>query len=229
MKNFMLFLVSAFLIVSCSSGNKGHVNQIAHHAPEEIDRSIASEKATIEQWKGSKGIKFVYRNKMGEFKSWGTLSFETWVNDSQSKWVARLENGQFVTGYTGKTEKFDVGTGREELRVVIRTATGQFVSWKSLDALVTAKFDSWDINGDGDKETVYVVRYDGKFLNWAPAKLEQWDNFSEPVLVVRDTADGRNNGKLLGWIAPAKYKSGPNKGKVYYKDPETGRFVSSNK
>lgn len=225
MKTYVMLLVASLsLFVACSSKQP---IQIATQS-NESSRSIASEKTTIEQWKGQNGLKFVYRNANGEFKSWGVLSFESWADNEESVWVARLANGRLVTGFKGETEKFDVGSSKEQLRVVIRNKDGQFVTWKSLDKLVTAGFDAWDINGDGDKETVYVVRYDGKFMNWAPAKLEKWENFKKPVLVVRDSADGENNGKLLAWIAPATYKSGPNKGNVYYKDPETGKFVSQN-
>lgn len=224
--NVMLLAASLALFGACSSGNnQSNSNQSAQA---ESARSIASDKASIEQWKGDNGLKFVYRSEDGQFKSWGTLDFEKWSDSEESVWVARLENGQLVTGYRGEMEKFDVGTGKEELRLVIRNKKEQFVTWKSLDKLVSAQFDAWDINSDGDKETVYVMRYNGKFLNWAPAKLEKWTNFKKKVLVVRDTSDGENNGKLLAWIAPATYKSGPNKGKVYYKDPETGKFVSPN-
>ena len=232
MKTYLILLIATLaLFVSCSSGKSQSnvsVESNIQTAQVESSRSIASEKATIEQWKGDNGLKFVYRSENGQFKSWGTLSFDTWSDDEESVWSARLANGKFVTGYKGHTEKFDVGTGKEELRVVIRNKNGQFVTWKSLDKLVSSQFDSWDINGDGDKETVYGLRYNGKFLNWAPATLEKWENFKKPVLVVRDSADGENNGKLLAWIAPAIYKSGPNKGKAYYKDPETGKFVSPN-
>lgn len=231
----LLFASSLMLLASCSntpyeSKSYTYSNQNPKIAME--SRSVASDssvRASIEQWKGQNGLKFVYRNKDGLFKSWATLEFETWTNDDQSKWTARLQNGQFVTGYTGKTEKFKVGSDREELRVVIRNASGQFVAWKAIDDLVTAKFDAWDIDGDGNNETVYVIRYDGRFLNWAKANLEEWQNFDDPVLVVRDTADGTNNGKILSWIAPETFKKGPKKGQVYYKDPETGRFVSPNK
>lgn len=226
---FSMLLLSSFVLASCSS-TMNTDKKWAHSAPKKSEyRSIASDKkASIEQWKGKDGLKFVYRNDNGLFKTWATLEFESWSNDEESQWVARLENGQFVTGFRGTTEKFDVGGKREELRIVIRNASGEFVTWKAIDDLVEAKFDAWDIDGDGNEETVYVVRYNGKFLNWSKANLEQWRGFEHPVLVVRDTADGKNNGELLSWIAPEVYKSGPNKGNVFYKDPETGRFVSPN-
>jgi hypothetical protein len=82
-----------------------------------------------------------------------------------------------------------------------------------------------DLDRDGDKETVYVIRYQNKFVNWAKAKLETWKNFKFPVLVVRDSADSLNNGKLLAWIAAEKTVNG----KLVYRDPETGKFVSTNK
>ncbi|MFA6236515.1 MAG: hypothetical protein WC635_04230 [Bacteriovorax sp.] len=226
--SFSLLMLASLGLASCSSMMK-HPER-ANYTKEPEYRTIASDKkATIEQWKGDNALKFVYRDARGLFKSWAVLEFESWQGSEKSKWVARLENGQFVTGYTGETEKFNVGKGKEELRLVIRNATGEFVTWKALDDLIDAGFDSWDVDGNGQAETVYVVRYDGKFLNWARASLEDWSNFEAPVLVVRDTSDGSDNGKLLAWIAPDFYKSGPNKGNAYYKDPETGRFISPNK
>jgi hypothetical protein len=188
-------------------------------------RGIASDgKASIEEWKGKDGIKFVYRNSAGQFQSWGTLEFESWSSEEKSQWVARLDNGKFVTGFTGELEKFEVGGDKEQLRVVFRNAEGEFVTWKAMDDLITGGFESMDLDGDKDGETVYVLRYRGKFVNWAKAQLETWKNFDNKVLVVRDSEDGKDNGKILAWIAPEKVKGG----NVVYRDPATGRFVSPN-
>jgi hypothetical protein len=181
----------------------------------------------LENWQNGDGIRLVVRNDQGKFISHGELSLESWNDgDDVSEWVARLDNGQFVSGFKGHLEKFKVkGLAKEQTRLVIRNSKGHFVTWMAMDALLTAGFEAIDLDRDGDKETVYVVRYNGKFVNWAKASLENWSNFAHPVLVVRDTADSHNNGKLLAWIAPTVLSNG----NVIYRDAETGRFVSHNK
>lgn len=185
--------------------------------------TTASAGSKIEAWMNGESIQFVMRDTQGRFVSHAELRAESWYTDDTSVWVARKDNGRFVTGYTGSIEKFNVGLSREQSRLVIRDARGQFVTWKALDEYLTAGFEQIDLDRDGDRETVYVIRHNGRFVNWAKAELEQWSNFRHPVLVVRDTADGRNNGKLLAWIAGEELSNG----NVVYRD-ESGRFISQN-
>lgn len=182
----------------------------------------------IEAWKNGKEIAFVERDAKGRFIRAGELKLENWNGtDDRSEWIARYPDGSFVTGYKGYLEKFKAdGKVREEMRLVIRNADGQFVTWLAVDDLISARFERVDLNRNGSrKETIYAIRYNGKLLNWAKARLEEWANFEYPVLVVRDTADSKNNGKLLAWIAPEKTSDG----RIVFRDPETGRFVSPNK
>lgn len=181
----------------------------------------------IEAWKNGKEIVFVERNAKGQFIRSGELRLENWNGtDDRSEWIARFADGSFVTGYKGYLEKFKAdGKKLEELRLVIRNSDGQFVTWLAINDLISSGFEKMDYDRDGKKETIYAIRYNGKLLNWAKAKLENWGSFELPVLVVRDTADSKNNGKLLAWIAAEKTSDG----RIIYRDPETGRFVSPNK
>jgi len=180
----------------------------------------------LEAWEQGKEIRFVQRDDRGAFMGFGTLQLENWnKTDDRSEWVARHADGTFVTGYKGYLEKFKVkGMPKEENRLVMRNKKGQFVTWLAMDELLTSGYEAMDVNRDGKKDTVYVIRYNGKFVNWAKAKLENWSNQKYPVLVVRDTADSKNNGKILSYITAEVLSNG----RVIYRDPETGRFVSTN-
>jgi hypothetical protein len=181
----------------------------------------------IESWKNGEELKFVIRDTQGRFVSYGQLTLENWNDaDNRSEWIARKADGTFVTGFKGHLEKFNLKTSvLEKIRLVIRNAKGEFVTWRAIDEDLTAGFERMDLDRDGDKETVYVLRYKNRFVNWAKARLENWKNLKYPVLVVRDTADSSNNGKLLAWIAAEKTTNE----KLIYRDPETGKFVSTNK
>lgn len=182
----------------------------------------------IENWESGEELKLVLRNDAGQFVGHGTLQLESWNDrDETSEWIARRADGTLVAGaYKGKLEKFKVqGLKKEQVRLVIRNAKGHFITWVAMDDKLTTGFEKMDIDRDGKKETVYVVRYQGKFVNWAPAKLESWGNFEHPVLVVRDTADGQNNGKIMTYIAPEVQSNGT----VKYRNPKTGRFLSNNR
>lgn len=178
-------------------------------------------KSKVESWKGGEELRYVVRDADGLFEQWGYLSLESWNDgDDRSVWTARHADGTFATGFKGYTEKFKVKAGaKEHLRLVIRNAKGHFVAWTTLDDKVTARLEKMDYDQDGKQETIFAVRMSGKLLNWAPAKTETWANFSEDVLVVRDTADQGNNGKLLAWIAPEKMANG----QVVYRMPYTTR------
>ena len=94
-----------------------------------------------------------------------------------------------------------------------------------MDELLTSGFERMDYDRDGKKESVYVVRYKGQFVNWAPAHLESWANQEHPVLVVRDTADGSNNGKLMTYVVATELAGG----QLVYRNPANGQFLSINK
>jgi hypothetical protein len=220
-KILALLLLTAFL-TSC-----GHNSWFSGDS----ERGVASTKSRIEEW-SDQGIRFVIRSEEGLFESYGTLRVESWNDgDNKSEWIARREDGTLVTGgYKGNLEKFKLsGFKKERNRLVIRNSQGHFVTWKDMDAKLDASWSAWDTDRDGKKDTVYVIRYNGKFINWAKAKQEDWDNYSKPVLVVRDSSDDDNNGKLLSWIAPQTFRSGPREGQVYYKHPVTKQFLSANK
>lgn len=184
----------------------------------------------IEKWENGEELRYVVRDANGLFEQWGNLSLESWDDgDDRSVWTARHDDGTFVTGYKGRVEKFKIKpNAKEQMRVVIRNAKGHFVTWTTLDDKVTAKFEKMDYDRDGKQETIFAVRMNGRLLNWAPAKLETWANYSEDVLVVRDTADSVNNGKLLAWVAPEVVEINGVE-QVRYRDPATGQFLSSNK
>lgn len=195
-----------------------------------ISSAAFASKGKIEAWKGGEKIKFVIREDDGTFVSMGTLKNESWNDgDNTSEWVARKKDGTLVTGYKGKLEKFKVNTQnskikKEQQRLVIRNSRGEMVTWIAMDKYLDSGFERMDTDKDGDKETVYVVRFKGQFVNWAKAKLESWDNYKDKVLVVRDTEDDQNNGKLLAWLPAEKMSNG----QKIYRDPVSGQFVSSN-
>jgi hypothetical protein len=184
--------------------------------------AFAADKPRIEEWK-KEGLVFAARDEAGRFKGWANLELESWNDgDERSEWIARQADGTFATGYKGLLEKFRVGRAgsREQARLVIRDKNGQFVTWEAMDKLLTS---GWERTTKGDWR--YTIRYKGQFVNWAEGKLENWGSrFLGAVLVVRDTADSSNNGKILTWIAPEKVGSG-----LRYRDPQTGRFVKATK
>ncbi len=175
----------------------------------------------IESWKrNSNPLMVVVRDDGGRFISMGELHSENWSDDdARSNWTARTGRGQFITGYTGTIEKFAVpGQRRESSRLVIRDQRQRFVTWIGVDEQMTSGLESF-----GGK-TNYVVRYEGRIVNRAVARLENWRGQALPVLVARDTADGRNNGKLLAWIPAERLANG----RVVYRNPDNGQFVSPN-
>lgn len=189
--------------------------------------SLADNSYRIEKWESGEELNFVVRNELGQFQGHGSLQLESWNDsDETSEWIARRADGTFLAGsYKGKIEKFKVkGFKREQMRLVIRNTKGHFVTWVAMDELLTSQFERMDFDRDGKKETIYTIRYNGKFVNWAPARLEEWANQVHPVLVVRDTADGINNGKILTYVVGAIVN-----GRLQFRDPETGKFLSPNK
>ncbi|MEO0334961.1 MAG: hypothetical protein AAF202_01110 [Pseudomonadota bacterium] len=119
--------------------------------------------------------------------------------------------GQFVTGLRGKLEKWDKGGDSERYVVVFRNAEGQFVTHVDVDENVESYWNSFDRNGD------VVDRYEtrwsagtgalsGRMIN--AVELEKQLETPEkayhmvpgkacPVLALRDTSDGPNNGKFV--------------------------------
>lgn len=182
----------------------------------------------IEKWESGDDLSFVIRDEAGRFAGHGTLRLESWNDDDQtSEWMARRKDGTLVTGgFKGKLEKFAVrGLEREATRLIIRNSKGHFVTWVAMDELLTSGFERMDYDRDGKKESVFVVRYKGQFVNWAPAHLETWANQEHPVLVVRDTADGSNNGKLMTYVVATELENGV----LVYRNPANGQFLSVNR
>lgn len=175
----------------------------------------------IENWKrNSDPLMVVARDDAGRFISMARLHSESWSDgDARSNWTARTARGQFITGYTGTIEKFAVaGQRRESARLVIRDQHQRFVTWIGVDDKMTSGLER--ING----RTQFVVRYEGRIVNRAVARLESWQDQRLPVLVARDSADGRNNGKLLAWVPGERLDNG----QVVYRNPSNGQFISPN-
>lgn len=169
----------------------------------------------FEIWEGKK-VMFVARDEAGRFiDAQATLTIESWDNSAEmSYWIARDSGGRFLTRYKGKIEKFSVGSGNEQSRIVMRNDKGQFITWIAVDELLTTGWENW--KGEG---WVYVIRYNGQFVNWSKGVVESWDGYGD-VLVVRDSNDGTNNGKILTWMLPDANGN--------FHDPVTGQFLTQN-
>lgn len=182
---------------------------------------VAQADLSIEAWKNTKQLKLVERNSQGQFVDYGTLTQESWNDgDQTSEWVARHADGTFVSGYKGRLEKFKRrGQARESQVLTIRKANGQLVTWINMDDQLVSR---WEKNGTLGWR--YVIRAkDGRFVNWANAQLEDWNG--KPVLVVRDTADDQNNGKILTLIYPTYDRNGS--GSAQYIDQVSGQVIGN--
>ena len=63
-------------------------------------------------------------------------------------------------------------------------------------------------------------------MNVASGEMEVWKNWKNPVLVVRDTADGQANGQLITFL-PGKVEEWKNgQTRVVYRTPG-GQFLTS--
>lgn len=177
----------------------------------------------LERWK-SEGLVFAVRNDQGEFERWGRLQLETWSGEEKSSWVVRTEDGQFRTGYRGHVENWETTSGRQVKRLVIREADSKrWVTWAPFEEDLT---EGWE--HDARNGWRYVVRHapTGKFVNVASGELEVWKNWKNPVLVVRDTADGDANGQLVTFL-PGKVEEWRNgQTRVVYRTPG-GQFLTS--
>lgn len=225
MKKILGLLSVLLVLASCSHQKQTYY---ASDVTKPVTDRFPASGASLEEWRNS-GIKFVVRDENGLFERWGTLRLESWNDgDNTSEWVARNGDGQLVTGgYKGRLEKWKVKKGENERhRVVIRDAKKRFVTWVDMEDKFSAKWERW--SGDGTtKVSVYVVRFNGQLVNWAKGHLENWANFEHPVLVVRDTEDDANNGKLLSWIAP-EIVTIRGEDQIRYRNPADGRFMSAN-
>ena len=119
--------------------------------------------------------------------------------------------GQFVTGLRGKLEKWDKGGDSERFVVVFRNSLGQFVTHVDVEDKTVSAWNSFEMNG------VVYDRYEtrwtagtgplgGRMIN--SVTLEKTLETPEkayhmvpgkacPVLALRDTSDGVNNGKFV--------------------------------
>ena len=120
--------------------------------------------------------------------------------------------GQFVTGITGTLEKWNLKASTESYVVVFRNSLGQFVTSVNVDAKINRGWNSFK-DDDGNTLDRYEIRWakgvpnGGQIIN--SALLETLLDKSKdqayhmvpgkacPVLALRDTDDGINNGKFL--------------------------------
>lgn len=214
MKGISLVLLAlTFVLTSCSS-----MTDSSTQTPNEI-RGVAE----AEIWK-DRDLKFVVRDNNGRFDGIGFIKLESWNDgDDVSEWVVRRSNGTFVTSLKGRLEKWDLGKKANETDVIVfRDNSGQFVTWAPVEDYIEEGWETWD--QQGENTTVYVVRFakghqGGRLINWSKPKLEDWRNFRYPVMVARDTNDGRHNGKILSWLPAKKVGNG------YQYQNKNGQFL----
>jgi hypothetical protein len=119
--------------------------------------------------------------------------------------------GQFVTGLRGSLEKWNTGSANERYVVVFRNSQGQFVTHVDVDDNIESYWNSFERGGQ------VIDRYEtrwaagtgplsGRMVN--AVELEKQLETPEkayhmvpgkacPVLALRDTSDGPNNGKFV--------------------------------
>ncbi|MBI2609069.1 MAG: hypothetical protein HYW47_05645 [Deltaproteobacteria bacterium] len=188
----------------------------------------------LERWRKT-GLVFAERNDDGEFLRWGKLTPEQWDDGTQqSSWVARHEDGTFVTGFRGFIEKWEAKGGEQLERLVVRDAEGHFVTWAPMDENITEGWEYWRFKeGDPRRGWTYVVRVQQeglppRLLDSARPQLETWSGHRWKVLVVRDTSDGKQNGQIMTWL-PGQYEKRSNGEKwIAYRTP-TGQWIDSYK
>lgn len=133
--------------------------------------------------------------------------------------------GQFATGYEGQLEKFDVGSGPERYRLVFRNDEG-FVTWVDVEDFINKQWGSYRVSGESKEYDRYLVSWKkgiagigGGIINAVNIETMLKDEDAKekayeknpnggpcPVLAVRDTEDGINNGKWLTKIYPSPFQ-----------------------
>lgn len=175
-----------------------------------------------ESWKGIEMTQYVARFRAGteqiiyysETNSFFVLQDDgqvislVYFEESFQSLVQDSLGGRFVKGLRGKIEKFKrAGSDNEADVLVFRNSKGQFLTHKTLNVEA-----GWNRKTGDEEGWYYEIRYakgnaklSGQLINAVKLNTED-SNFVRypgqkcPVLVVRDTADGENNGKFLTLI-----------------------------
>jgi len=172
------------------------------------------------RWSDQSSLQCFKRGYRGQFDSFGTLRLESWRGSDLSEWTCRRGDGTFLYGATGRIERVHFSGSRKAFfRLIFRDSQGQFVTWMDFNEKL---FGQWESYGKGN--SVYVVRMkkghqslSGEIVDRAFGRVEHWRD-GRTACVVRDTADGRENGQILTWILADAQGN--------FHDPATGRFVS---
>lgn len=191
---------------------------------DENGRFVGEAEVESEEWNGSELSKYVVRYQPGTILTTvNGVSFIGWVYYSavdkffgiteqgvEILWgtavtvSSQAVGGQFVTGLTGKLEKWDLGGSKELYRLVFRK-NGKFVTWAKADGQIK---EGWNQTAQGIR---YEIRWaDGRLADSALASTQLLVNgrynprafvcYSTqtcPGLAIRDTESGRNNGKFM--------------------------------
>ncbi|HLD75221.1 MAG TPA: hypothetical protein VJB34_10025 [Bdellovibrionota bacterium] len=188
----------------------------------------ADDDSRLERWK-NEGLVFAVRDsETKEFVRWGRISLDTWKGEEESSWVVRTEDGRLRTGYRGRVENWETTSGEQAKRLVVRNSKGHFVTWTPFEQDLREQWENDETNG-----WRYVVRHraSGRFVNVAKGELEVWKNWKNPVLVVRDSADGERNGQLVTFL-PGRTETGRDGvTRIAYRvpagQPEGGQFITT--
>lgn len=173
-----------------------------------------------ENWNGEEMTQYVVRFTAGtdlvEVKNWAfdSVTGEFFETTAEGAVVSTLSvtpvGGQFVTGLRGTLEKWDLGGDTESVRVVFRKE-GKFVTWVNVDAQITTGWNTY-VNAQGEVRDRFEVRWaagtalGGQLINSVDVETMLKDKNKAfhmvegkacPVLAMRDTQDGINNGKFL--------------------------------
>ncbi len=169
--------------------------------------------------------------------------------------VTKVEDvgGRFVTGLSGVIEKFAVkGAATEQMRIVFRNEQGEFVTWLGLNDKVTK---GWNVVKDKETGEVTDWRYEirwnkGSGLNGIVNSVSlratidrlkaneddadkksgafvKYDGRTCPSLVLRDTADGINNGKIVV-VVPGVHKVRSDGQRWCYYYPRESAYLDDN-
>jgi hypothetical protein len=212
----------------------------------ESGRYVGEATAKPENWKDSELTQYVVRWESGQVsyqyssngKKWQRVEKGDALADLTKEEIKTLEaaGGRFVTGFRGQIEKFDIGKAKEQNRLVIRNGEGEFVTWIALDGELKSSWNRRKEAGSDESAWWYETRYKagsglgGEIVNAVkmPAKHDakefvRHDNVKCPVLTIRDTEDGPNNGKFLTALWGVYYKD--SKLCIYYPPSDRSEYL----
>lgn len=203
---------------------------------------IGTASVTAESWKSNEMTKYVARYNVGarkyEFRSFDRSFWEynyrtrTWkkVTRTHLNVISKSVGGRFVTGLTGQLEKWDINGSKNESVVIVFRSNGKFLTWKDVSDDLHAGWNRRKGTG-----WVYEVRYKagtpmaGELVNSASltellknkkkAFVDYTDRNICKRLVVRDTDDAANNGKILTVVAGTYKRRTDGEGWCYYYAP----------